>query len=481
MHISKLKITFLTITTALLTIGGVITAYADNQTVTVTAEYDNTNYYEVSCPAAIELTSTNSLDYSYNGTIDVTIKSPDPNFHVRVTPNQPLTITGKTSHTTVDFVPSLNPTDFTKTMTGGTTNASGAFVRTADLAIASNRITEPDAYEGTLVLTINGGHEHTPGTPVRENEIAVTCTTNGSYDEVTYCTKCGAETSRTQKTITKLGHNFVNDECTRCSAFNYPASGTKLANMSFKQIQKIAQEGKASTYGIKVGDTINVNSSVKAAVTEIGSDYIEFATTTQVISANATPQKTREYYTWSGNKSTGKPQLYMTDGVNKSPASFYQEVQVGLHKNSTNTEPRSKIIGYYDSDIRTNVNSWFNSQSNTFKSAIKTTSKSYETCLLKFTAEWWNAGQGIYTFTSSSAKTMNENVYIPSKADINKLKNANVYNTAKTWLTNPSISTQQNNLPQTGCGFFAMLYNGKLYDEVQSDNPTGAIAMFRIG
>ena len=49
---------------------------------------------------------------------------------------------------------------------------------------------------------------HTPGAAVCENEVAATCTTAGSYDEVVYCTACGNELSRTQKTIDKLAHDY---------------------------------------------------------------------------------------------------------------------------------------------------------------------------------------------------------------------------------------------------------------------------------
>ena len=49
---------------------------------------------------------------------------------------------------------------------------------------------------------------HAPGAAVRENKVAATCTTAGSYDEVVYCTACGNEVSRTQKTIDKLAHDY---------------------------------------------------------------------------------------------------------------------------------------------------------------------------------------------------------------------------------------------------------------------------------
>ncbi len=49
---------------------------------------------------------------------------------------------------------------------------------------------------------------HTPGTAVKENEVAATCTAEGSYDEVIYCTTCNNELNRTTKTTEKLAHNW---------------------------------------------------------------------------------------------------------------------------------------------------------------------------------------------------------------------------------------------------------------------------------
>lgn len=46
--------------------------------------------------------------------------------------------------------------------------------------------------------------DHTPGEVKRENEVAPTYETEGSYDEVTYCAVCKNEISRVPKTIDKL-------------------------------------------------------------------------------------------------------------------------------------------------------------------------------------------------------------------------------------------------------------------------------------
>ena len=47
---------------------------------------------------------------------------------------------------------------------------------------------------------------HNPKAAVRENTVAATCSKEGSYDEVVYCSVCNAEISRTHKTVAKLAH-----------------------------------------------------------------------------------------------------------------------------------------------------------------------------------------------------------------------------------------------------------------------------------
>ena len=85
---------------------------------------------------------------------------------------------------------------------------------------------------------------HTAGAAVRENEVAATCTTDGSYDEVVYCADCRKELSREKKTVDALGHDCVHhnakaatctekgweayDTCSRCDYTTYketPAKG----------------------------------------------------------------------------------------------------------------------------------------------------------------------------------------------------------------------------------------------------------------
>ena len=50
---------------------------------------------------------------------------------------------------------------------------------------------------------------HTAADAVKENEIAPTCTTTGSYDSVVYCSVCDAEISRETITVDALGHKWI--------------------------------------------------------------------------------------------------------------------------------------------------------------------------------------------------------------------------------------------------------------------------------
>ena len=52
--------------------------------------------------------------------------------------------------------------------------------------------------------------EHTAGEPVRENEVPATCTEEGTYDEVVYCSVCNYEMSKTPKTEPAKGHTEAN-------------------------------------------------------------------------------------------------------------------------------------------------------------------------------------------------------------------------------------------------------------------------------
>ncbi|MBD5139035.1 MAG: hypothetical protein HDT24_06985 [Ruminococcus sp.] len=70
--------------------------------------------------------------------------------------------------------------------------------------------------------------EHTPGEPVREDEVAATCTEEGSYNEVIKCKDCGYIISTEKKTIDKIPHtpgtpakeNEIEATCTKDGSYD---------------------------------------------------------------------------------------------------------------------------------------------------------------------------------------------------------------------------------------------------------------------
>ncbi len=82
---------------------------------------------------------------------------------------------------------------------------------------------------------------HTKGTAVKEKVVAATCTKEGSYDEVVYCTVCKKELSRTKKTIAKATHKF--------SAWTTTKKATCTADGT--QTRKCSVCGKTETKTIK--------------------------------------------------------------------------------------------------------------------------------------------------------------------------------------------------------------------------------------
>jgi len=58
---------------------------------------------------------------------------------------------------------------------------------------------------------------HTLSSSTIENEIAATCTASGSYDEVIYCSVCNEVVMRTSRSTEKIAHQFQNKKCTVCN------------------------------------------------------------------------------------------------------------------------------------------------------------------------------------------------------------------------------------------------------------------------
>lgn len=85
-----------------------------------------------------------------------------------------------------------------------------------------------DASCSTYIDAVIPAIGHTPGTSVKENEVAPECETAGSYDSVTYCTVCNAEVSRETIAVAPLYHpddyisveNKVEATCTQNGSYD---------------------------------------------------------------------------------------------------------------------------------------------------------------------------------------------------------------------------------------------------------------------
>ena len=62
------------------------------------------------------------------------------------------------------------------------------------------------ACKETVIGNLTGATGHTAGEAVEENRVEPTCTEDGSYDSVVYCTVCESEISRETVTIGAVGH-----------------------------------------------------------------------------------------------------------------------------------------------------------------------------------------------------------------------------------------------------------------------------------
>ncbi|MCD7847331.1 MAG: hypothetical protein LUG49_04810 [Oscillospiraceae bacterium] len=111
---------------------------------------------------------------------------------------QTYTVTAKFTCTVCDET-ETQPALVTSVKTAATCTAAGSIVYTATVDMDSTPYTETKTVELPII-------PHTEGNPVTENSVAATCTTDGSYDTVVYCSTCGAELSRETTVVPAFGH-----------------------------------------------------------------------------------------------------------------------------------------------------------------------------------------------------------------------------------------------------------------------------------
>lgn len=131
---------------------------------------------------------------------------------------------------------------------------------------------------------------HTPATAVEENRVEATCGVAGSYDSVVYCSVCHAEISRTQQTIPATGEHTWGEWTTdadghsrTCSVCNAVDSGAHNGNpctvcgyeAATGPVESVLDENILTTLSpqISITETINVNFRVAKATTTQNANY----------------------------------------------------------------------------------------------------------------------------------------------------------------------------------------------------------------
>ncbi|MDY4254418.1 MAG: InlB B-repeat-containing protein, partial [Oscillospiraceae bacterium] len=119
---------------------------------------------------------------------------------------------------------------------------------------------------------------HTPGNTVIENKVDATCTVNGSYDEVVYCTVCNTELSRDKKTEAATGHELVHHDAKAptCTNVGWDAYDT-CAKCDYSTYVEIPADPAAHKWGewIIDGEASCAHGGTKHRVCEYNSEHIQ--------------------------------------------------------------------------------------------------------------------------------------------------------------------------------------------------------------
>ena len=206
----------------------------------------------------------------------------------------------------------------------------------------------------STTISANG---HTTSSAVTENKVSATCTSTGSYDSVVYCSDCGAELSRTSKTIAKTGHSYT----TKIVSATYQAKGytlhtCKTCGTSYKDTYtnlKILTAPKLTVSNISSGVKLSWNkiSGATGYVIYRDNKVIKTIPSSSTITFTDTSVKTKngtKYYykimayagSTSVNKSalTGKTiYLLTTLSISKAYNSASKAISVYWTKNSSAT------------------------------------------------------------------------------------------------------------------------------------------------
>ena len=174
------------------------------------------------------------------------------------------------------------------------------------------------------------GHKNSEA--VKENVVAATCTANGSYDLVVYCSVCHLEISRNSIVTDKFSHSYqtkttpattakdgkIVTACTVCGKISKTVVIPKIASISLSSVS-YTYDGKVKT------PTVTVKNN-KGTTLKKGTDY-----TVTYASGRKTPGQYAVKITFKGNYSESKT-LYFTilPGITNSIATATNSLAIKL-------------------------------------------------------------------------------------------------------------------------------------------------------
>lgn len=231
-------------------------------------------------------TSTVTIRAVYNCTINMTYSvSSEQNFDyltIKHNGTQLARISGSVSNRTSTI--SLSAGDYitvTYSKDGSVNSGSDkgwfSFSCTPGVARVPAETLEPSCTEAVICsvcdMVVYDMLSHIPGEEIEENRIEPTCTTNGSYDLITYCEVCNNVSSREKINIPALGHyieiyEFVDDCYTISNNSTYPF---KYENGVYTSTNKNPSSSSTITIRATSNCTIDLTFSVSS---ESGWDYL---------------------------------------------------------------------------------------------------------------------------------------------------------------------------------------------------------------
>ncbi|MCC8131087.1 MAG: hypothetical protein LIO72_04980 [Ruminococcus sp.] len=193
-----------------------------------------------------------------------------------------------------------------------------------------------DTYTETIPAT---GHTESDEVVI-ENKVAATCTADGSYDSVVYCTVCEAEVSRVTVTTSATGHSYVDGVCENCG--EHGASESTTTDSTNTQTSTVVVSDTVNSVlkpNTLDGATVN-QATISITSTEAGTLTVTEIKDTVTASGTLTFSDSSSSYTFAASEGE------ITGGT----------VLTGVETNSSGAviENTGTVLFYGDIDFETN-------------------------------------------------------------------------------------------------------------------------------